>query len=265
MELTAFLKRIGFEGEAKADLASLTQLQEKSLLTIPFENLDFHFGPKKCSAQPEAAYEKIVVQGRGGICYECNSLYHAMLQKIGFEVELLSVRMLVDHFPKPEFSHMLLKVNLDGVEYLTDIGNGRSYRKPIRLDGSDMQTIPEGFSWQVGPHLEGRALYFKGPGHSWLPRYYINFEPKGYDDFEQRLQWAATNPNSNFVKGIICTIATEKGRKTLLTNVFSNDILGKEEARPIKSEEDLLATLASEFNFPVEALAGKAAREYWVK
>jgi len=44
MRLAAFLRRIGFEGEARPDLATLKAVHRAHLLAIPYENLDVQLG-----------------------------------------------------------------------------------------------------------------------------------------------------------------------------------------------------------------------------
>src|SRR6185503_6394389 len=89
MDLQAYLDRIGFAGEARPDLATLTALHRAHLLAIPYENLDVQFGTP-VTIEPAAAFEKIVTRGRGGWCYEMNGLFGAALDEIGFQVTRLA-------------------------------------------------------------------------------------------------------------------------------------------------------------------------------
>lgn len=64
--LPAYLNRIGFHGEAKADIATVTAIMRCQLFTVPFENLDVQAG-KIVSLIPEEIVEKILYRNRGGI------------------------------------------------------------------------------------------------------------------------------------------------------------------------------------------------------
>lgn len=261
MDLRRFFTRIGFKGEPKTDYETLARIQESFLLNVPFENLDIHYGPKKLTVSPEAAYDKIVNHGRGGFCYECNSLLWAILKKIGFQVDIYSCRMVSGPIPTPDFSHMLLKVTLDGLGYFTDVGNGRSYRRPLRVDGSEEQSIPEGYSYRVGPHIEGDAVYFRCAEQSWTPRYFFTATPRELSQFEERCLWYQTNPESFFAKGPLVTIATRQGRKSLFKDLFSNVVFGVEQHTPVTSEQEFLRLLDDEFHYPVGELSGQVKKD----
>ncbi len=43
-KLTDYLSRIGYEGEVRPDVATLTQLVQKQLRSIPFENTEVQAG-----------------------------------------------------------------------------------------------------------------------------------------------------------------------------------------------------------------------------
>lgn len=73
MDLRSYLDRIGFAGEAHADLETLRRLHRGHVETIPYENLDVQFGVP-VDRTPEAAFEKLVYRKRGGWCYEMNGL-----------------------------------------------------------------------------------------------------------------------------------------------------------------------------------------------
>src|SRR5262249_18712331 len=71
MDLSAYLRRIRYEGEASPDRATLDAVQRAHLLAIPYENLDVQLGRRR-TTDPQQAFDKLVTQGRGGWCYEMN-------------------------------------------------------------------------------------------------------------------------------------------------------------------------------------------------
>ena len=78
--------------EVNADLGTLSRLQHRHLMSIPFENLDIHWG-QRIVLDTEAFYDKIVTGGRGGFCYELNGLFNELLQQIGFTTRLVSAQV----------------------------------------------------------------------------------------------------------------------------------------------------------------------------
>ena len=74
MDVNLYLDRIGFKGNVEPSLQVLANLQKRHLLTVPFENLDIHYGiPIKLDTA--LFFDKIVINKRGGFCYELNGLF----------------------------------------------------------------------------------------------------------------------------------------------------------------------------------------------
>ncbi len=82
MEIEKYLERIGYKGNTEPALGLLKVLQKKHLLNIPFENLDIHY---KIPIELNLAntFEKVVIKGRGGFCYELNGIFHELLIQLG--------------------------------------------------------------------------------------------------------------------------------------------------------------------------------------
>ena len=79
--LLRYLERIGFTGKAQPDLATLQSLHLLHPCAITFENLDSWCGITP-SLDEEAVFNKLVMQQRGGYCFEHNQLFLRVLQTI---------------------------------------------------------------------------------------------------------------------------------------------------------------------------------------
>ncbi|MEJ2760911.1 MAG: arylamine N-acetyltransferase [Gammaproteobacteria bacterium] len=212
MDLEACLSRIGYEGPREPDLATLAALQEAFLRTVPFENLDIHLG-RPIVLETERFYAKIVDERRGGFCYECNGLFHAMLGAMGFEVRYLAAAMLLERSVPMDFGHMVLLVRLDG-DYLVDVGNGQSCLVPLRLDGG--RASSEGIEYEVRPYDGGHALFYREGGGEWKPRYRFTTTSRELPEFTGLCRWHQTSPRSRFTRHRLATIAANGGRVTLV-------------------------------------------------
>ena len=84
-----YLNRIGFTRRPTVDHATLAELCFHHVLAFPYENLDVQLG-RRLSRDPRDAFEKLVLQGRGGWCYEYNGLFAWMLELAGFRVRRLA-------------------------------------------------------------------------------------------------------------------------------------------------------------------------------
>ncbi|MCL4548392.1 MAG: arylamine N-acetyltransferase [Bacteroidetes bacterium] len=92
MELKQYLNRIEIAEIKNPSLEFLTELQNRRLLTIPFEDLDIP-NRARIVLDLERIYNKIILTKRGGFCYELNGLFHWLLTQLGFRVEMLSARV----------------------------------------------------------------------------------------------------------------------------------------------------------------------------
>ncbi|HMB24424.1 MAG TPA: arylamine N-acetyltransferase, partial [Anaerolineales bacterium] len=92
MDIPLYLARIQYTQPLQPDAQTLRELHLAHMLNVPFENLDI--GLKRPIRLSEAAlWDKIIVQRRGGFCYELNGLFALLLKEIGFRVTYLNARV----------------------------------------------------------------------------------------------------------------------------------------------------------------------------
>jgi N-hydroxyarylamine O-acetyltransferase len=253
VDLQRCLSRIAYTGSRVPDLDVLAALQQAFLYHVPFESLDIHLG-RPITLDTERFYTKIVEQHRGGFCYECNALFHAILQAMGYEVCLLGAAMLANNAVPLECGHMALLVRLEQ-DYLVDVGNGQSCRRPLRLDGGN-QEVSEGISYRVGEHEDGLALYYREAGGDWQPRFRFSTRPLGLEQFDEPCRWQQTSPASRFRQHRLASIATPRGRVTLLDGELTVTEDGNTRVRQLSGVEEYGAALQDYFGLvlPPEAL-----------
>ncbi|MEP6788502.1 MAG: arylamine N-acetyltransferase, partial [Acidobacteriota bacterium] len=88
MNRDEYLSRIEVDvSVVRPDVETLRLLQLQHLLHVPFENLDIHW-KRPIVLDTDRFYEKIVINGRGGFCYELNGLFNELLIAIGFHTHL---------------------------------------------------------------------------------------------------------------------------------------------------------------------------------
>jgi N-hydroxyarylamine O-acetyltransferase len=234
MTLASILSRIQYTGPRQATLETLTAVTHQFLYTIPFENLDIHLGRPIRMELPHL-YEKIVTHRRGGFCYESNVLFADLLTRLGFDVTLLSARMVFGEVVLPEFVHVTLLVKLDQ-HYVVDVGNGPSFRKPLPLDGSDTDTS-EGKEFIIGQDQGEHALFFRRSSDApWEKRFLFTLRPRAVSDFQAMCHETQISPDSFFVQHRLATLATPTGRRTLVDQTFALEHLGQRVEQPVSSE-----------------------------
>ena len=83
-EMSLYLKKLGLAEKPANDLAGLAAVQYAHLTHIPYENLD-SLQKKITSLNRPELFRKIILQQRGGICFELNDPDVAAKKKRGIQ------------------------------------------------------------------------------------------------------------------------------------------------------------------------------------
>ena len=122
-------------------LEALNYYVRRFMITVPFENINVQ-NKIPISVDINDLYNKIVIQRRGGFCYELNHLFATYLEHKGFHVTRAAATVYTPNGGRsPEGSHMSLYVNIEGTLYITDVGFGDLPTSIIEI-GSKTQFIP---------------------------------------------------------------------------------------------------------------------------
>lgn len=215
--IDAYLRRLDTQRPAAPDLAALDELHVRHLLSVPFENLSIHLGiPIEIGL--EDVYDKIIGagHGRGGYCYELNSLFAALLRSFGFGVELLSARVASDTGDfGPPFDHLTLAVTVSsGERFLADVGFGESFVHPVPVV-ADRVHHDRGHRVRLIRGGDGWIYQDDRDADDWTPRYTFAERAHDIDDFAEMNHFQQTSPDSHFTRQAICSRATDRGRITL--------------------------------------------------
>lgn len=235
MDLKRYLERIRYDGSLDLTLPTLRALQRSTLLSVPFENLDIHIG-RHIEFTPEALYRKIVIGNRGGFCYELNSFFFDLLTELGFRTSLAAASMFKDGKPGMPMGHLVLIVEIEGERWLTDVGNGKSFREPLNLNGTTASSA-EGVTYRVASIQEGAGVVETDKDGSWKPRFVFDPQPRRREEFIPMCEWTQTSPESRFTRNRLCTIARPDGRITLMNDTLTIDQGGASEERKVTAGE----------------------------
>lgn len=230
-----YLARISYDGPRETTLAVLRDLHVRHMLSVPFENLDIHW-KRPIVVDADRFLHKIVRERRGGFCYELNGAFATLLREIGFDVTMLSGRVIsADGTYGPPFDHMALMVRLDdGSRWLADVGFGDSFLAPLSLDERGEQHDPagvfritEGDEWSMQVLRDGE----------WFPEYHFTLDPHELSEFTPMCDFQQYSPQSSFTKKKVCSLATMDGRVTLTADKLLITRNGVKEERAVAAEE----------------------------
>jgi N-hydroxyarylamine O-acetyltransferase len=254
-DLDAYFARIGYTGPRNPTLEVLNAIAEAHVQSIPFENLDVLLR-RTISLEPAAIFQKLVLDRRGGYCFEQNGLLLEILGTMGFQVAPLSARVRWQR-PRdftPPRTHVFLRAAIHGESWLADVGvGGLSPTAAIRLDDSGrVQTTPHEPRRIV--RQEGRLFHQVLLGEQWCDVYEFTLEEMPLIDRELGNWYTSAHPQSHFRDRLIVARAAPEGvRLTLQNDEFSiRGRDGRADTRKLTSPEEVLEALATHFglHFP---------------
>ncbi len=253
-QIGQYFQRIGCTGSGRADLAALEELQLCHLLHIPYENLDLLNGVP-LSLAAEALFRKIVLEGRGGYCFELQGLFYALLRSLGFAVTQYAGRFIDGTGVTQMRRHRVLVVALAGERYVCDVGvRNESPRRPLRLRADLVQT--DGVSDYVYRRdpFYGWVLFQREQAKDWQPMLGFTEEVQIDADYVMPSFFCERHPDSTFNKFMKISLFTPDSDLTLVENTFKIYRGGRvTERRELHTEAEARTLLTETFGIAVPA------------
>lgn len=250
MNISLYLARIHYAEPLQPDAQTLLGVQRAHMLSVPFENLDI--GLKRPIQLSEAAlWDKIVIQKRGGFCYELNGLFAALLKEIGFNVTYLNARVYNhEGMPGIDFDHLALLVQAPEQpgRWLVDVGFGDSFNEPLRFEESGEQ-VQDLRSYRLEQIPDGYVTWQKNYDGSWERQYFFDLQPRSFPkDYEAACLYHQTSPLSSFTRGGIISKATPEGRVSLEERRLIITSKGQRSEQSVESKAEYHALLKRYFD-----------------
>ena len=246
-----YLERIGFTGELKPNLDTLNRLILAQLHTVPFENLDGYDVGRDILLDTESLFDKIVVQGRGGYCFELNGLFMSLLQDIGFDCYPVMVRVVWMATGYMPISHCAGIVTIEGIRYFCDVGfGGPAPCSALRLDDpGEQQSGANRFVFAQAP--DGDFIIYRtvDGGREQLLKF--NDRPCQNVDFLAPNEYLSQNKQSGFKQMRMINIAREGGSAAINNNVLRLHQGGQVEETLLDTEDKLREALLNYFGLAV--------------
>lgn len=246
LDLEAYLARIRYAGSLDPTLETLRGLHRAHVSTIPFENLDILLG-RPIRLDLDHLQRKLVVDRRGGYCFEQNTLFTEVLRVLGFELTTLAARVRFGSRTTGARSHMVASVTLEGGAWLSDVGfGGDGLLEPISF-GKPGVAVTQG-SWTFRLDTEDELFVLQTIRRDrWTDLYAFDLQPQLPVDYEVANHFTSTWPGSPFVTQITAQRTGLQERSVLRGSVFAVERPSGEERTVVRDPGDLLRILAEHF------------------
>ena len=250
MNINKYLERVSFKEPIHPNIRTLYDLHLAHMLAVPFENLDIGLG-RIIRLDEQAIWDKIIVNKRGGFCYELNGLFAGLLKEMGSDVTYLNARVFNQTGKLgSDFDHLTLLVQNPGQpeRWLVDVGFGDSFTQPLYLDEQGEQT--QGLrAYRLEQTLDGYVMWQKNYAGQWDRQYFFDFQSHTFpEDYLAGCQYHQTSPKSSFTHGSIISIATPNGRVSLEETKLIITENGKRTEQKVASKDEYQFLLKDYFD-----------------
>ena len=241
MDIRGYLKRINFNGVVYTDLSTLDSLQQHHVFNIPFETLDIH-NHIPIILRMDSLYQKVILDRRGGYCYELNTLFHRLLSLCSFKVQMIAGRLLHGHGYGRDFEHMALIVELDGKKWLIDVGYGDFSLRPLAIAPGEIQSDGRTF-YQIMEHITVDGQEYMGVAkwndskQAFKIEYIFTLTPRNLHEFAAMNHFHQTSRESHFARSLIVSLPIPDGRISMINNKLIRTVDGKKQVKQIMNED----------------------------
>lgn len=248
-----YLQRLGYDTPPAPTLQTLQDLQLRHVCSFAFENLSSLIRLPVPIDLPSVE-QKVLLDGRGGYCYELNQMFLALLQELGFEARGITGRVVMGGPPdaRTARTHRLSLVTLDGVRYITDVGfGGMVPSSPLQLDTEAVQATPHE-PYRLTFDGQGSYTLWAQVAEEWRGLYVFDLQVQAAIDYEIGNWYVSTHPDSVFV-GQLKVARLAPGKRHTLNNthytVHSLDRMS--EKRMLGSADEVVQVLTETFGIRV--------------
>lgn len=250
-----YLQRLGYDTPPAPTLQTLQALQLRHVCTFAFESLSTLMRVPVPIDLPSVE-QKVLLEGRGGYCYELNQMFLALLQSLGFDARGITGRVVMGGPPDAHTArtHRLSLVTLDGVRYISDVGfGGMVPSSPLQLDTEAVQATAHE-PYRLTFDGQGSYTLWAQVGEVWRGLYVFDLQAQAAIDYEIGNWYVSTHPDSPFV-GQLKVARLAPGKRHTLNNAnYAVHYLDRpSEKRTLGSADELLDLLTETFGIRVPA------------
>ena len=250
-DIDAYLQRIKYEGGKEPTVDTLQSIHHSQLFTIPFENFDIQFG-RSINLHSDALFKKLVLNKRGGYCFELNGIFLMALKSMGFDVRALLARVHITGTPTGR-GHQIELITIEGRQWIADVGFGADApRAPIPLElnqptfhnGQKIRLVDAGY---FGIMLQSEK------DDEWIDLYSFDLSHVFSADIDYGNHFNSTHPSALFVFARVTALPVENGVITLFNNTLKKVADGKEIVQELAGGQAYLDALKSHFGIELDA------------
>ncbi len=239
-DVGAYLKRLKADFPKQADLEYLDNLIYAHQQNVVFENMDSYVLRKRVSLEIPALFEKVVVQHRGGYCFELNALFTQLLKDLGYHAYGCMGRIIRNKEEIPPTLHRVNIVEWEGKKYFYDVGFGGPMPAGLLLMEDGFSRTMHGETYHMNQADEYWWTVSRTTSNGVLEDV-LQFYPMPQENvtFIPNNEYCGSCPESIFTQIPFLNRRTEEGSIGVLGNIFTIVQNGEVTKREIQDRMEL--------------------------
>ena len=258
------LDHIGLDAPPAADLEGLRTVHRAFVSSVPFENIAVQLG-ESAPIDPPALVERIVAGGRGGYCFEANTILFELLSSLGFEVERREAVVGPRHLHERGAltDHLALVVRTaDGEQMIAEGGFGEGPVEPLFLREGPQASG----AFEIALERDGDGWWFEQHEFSTTPGFRFGDQAVGLDAFAPHHVRMSTSPESGFVRTFTVQQPYDDRIVSLRARTLREQGPGADDDVEILADADALGdALRARFGIDPDALGPERLDRLWAR
>lgn len=221
---------------------------KKYLEKYSFSTIDIILSRRNIlSLELEDLYEKIVINKRGGYCFEHNKLFHYSLLEKKFEVNKQLARVIYGKDIDAPRTHRINIVTVEGNDYLADVGFGaHTPNALIPMNGEEVK-CPNGSIYRIVENRNGLFILEVLREEGFFAFYNFDMGTYHESDFNLSSYFSNTHPKSKHANNLVMSINKTDKTLVILNNTFSIFTDKSRRDEQIDSSKELQSILQDNF------------------
>ncbi len=229
-------------------LEGITQIIKHHLEKFPFTSIPVLLG-FDLQLDIDFLINKLIVQGKGGYCFEHNKLLYNAMKYLNLNVTPLLARVIMNKKTIPPKTHRITILEYSGERYLLDVGNSYySLPLPVNLNGTEAITqlgqtyriakkSPDIYELQ---YIQKKSIFII---------YQFTFQKCYEVDFELSHFYSHKHPKATFVNNMVISKVFQDEIRSLRNNTYYKIFSQNASQSAIKDIHHFREILTNDFEY----------------
>jgi N-hydroxyarylamine O-acetyltransferase len=243
-----YLQTLNLHGR-ELDFEFLSDVVTRHVATFAFSSIGCQLG-EDLPLDFESLYQRIVIQRRGGYCFEQNCLLYGVLEELGFSPKLFLARVIHNQNTHPGLTHRITMVEYEGQRYVLDVGFGfLGPRLPVPM--SEIESNDGKKNSRIAERRPGEYHMQVFKDGDFFSLYRFELARYGQADCELGHFFSHRHPDANFVKHLVVSLIQENETRSLIDLKYWIITKSSTRSQEISDSEQLRRILVGEFGVQV--------------